>query len=65
MLAILGAIRRRDLHSLVGGLVDNHTLAGLVHVVVQAKVSSYSVDQHPVIGGHLGELQIVVSARRR
>ena len=56
--------RKTDSHSSVGGFVDHHRLPTGVHIVVHAKVGCYSVQQHPVVGRHGGELSLLASAGR-
>lgn len=43
-------------HSCIASFVDDHAFPRLVDVMVQAKVSSYSVQEHSVVGGHGWEL---------
>lgn len=50
------------LHASVASLVDNDAFPALVHVMVQTKEGTHTVHQHPVVGRHLRELQVWVSA---
>ena len=43
--------------SSVAGAVHDDGLAALIDVVIQAEKGSHSVNQHPMIGRHLRELE--------
>lgn len=51
------------LHSCAAGLVDDNRFPGLIHIVVQPKVSCHPMDEHPLIGWHLRELFIMVTGK--
>ena len=34
---------------------NDDTQSGLIHVVLHAEVSGHSVNQHPIVGRHVGE----------
>lgn len=57
--------QQRHSHPGAGGLVDDHRLPAGVHIVVQAKVGSHAVQQHPVVGRHGRELPLLATAGRR
>lgn len=60
-----GGARQQHSHPGVGGLVDDHRLPTGIHIVVQAKVGSHAVQQHPVVGRHGRELPLLATAGRR
>lgn len=53
------------LHSCVTSFVYNHSFSCLVNIMIQAKVCSHSVQQHPVIGGHRGKLPILNTEKEK
>ena len=52
-------------HARVARLVNDDSLARLVHIVVHAKVCGHPVQQHAVVRGHLGKLLILVTASEK
>ena len=50
-------------HACVSRFVDDDGLAGLVYVVIHAKVGRHAVQQHAVVRRHLGELLVLVTVR--
>lgn len=55
--------QRRGLHSRAAGLIDDNRFPCLIHIVVQPEVSCHTMDEHPLIGGHLRELFIMITER--
>ena len=51
----------RDSHSGIASFVDDDRFAGLIDVVIQAKIRSDSVQQHPMVGGHRRKLPLLAS----
>lgn len=44
------------LHACAAGPVDDDRLAGLIYIVLHAKVGRHPMDKHTVVGRHLREL---------
>lgn len=48
-------------HACVASFIDDDCFACLINIVVHAKVSSHTVQQHTMVRGHLRELLVLVT----
>lgn len=51
-------------HACVASFIDDDCFACLINIVVHAKVSSHTVQQHTMVRGHLRKLLVLVTKRQ-